>query len=173
MRNTHTHTHTHRMSNVPEESGLREQIKHAIKRMKQEEATKHTENIVTGKGEEAEEAAHTNTPETTFLLVMQTKHQRELLNKYGNMITMMDGVYRTTKYGFPCFFVTVKTSLGIGRVVATVIPQYESEELLYRGTTSVEEVEPKLVPSVLNDRQEQHGVECYWHCPPLMYSPTL
>lgn len=45
----------------------------------------------------------------------------------------MDGVYRTTKYGFPCFFLTVKTSLGMGRVVATVIPQYESEELLVEG----------------------------------------
>ena len=71
------------------------------------------------------------------------------------------------------FFVTVKTSLGIGMVVTTVIPQYESEELLYRGTTSVEEVEPKLVPSIFNDRQEQCGVECYWHCPPCMHSPTL
>ena len=66
-----THTHTHRMSNVPEESDLREQTKEVIMRMKQEEATKHTENIVTGGGEEAEEDTHTNTPETTFLLVMQ------------------------------------------------------------------------------------------------------
>ena len=94
---THTHTHTHRMSNVPEESG-REQIKElkeVIERMKQE-ATKHTENIVTRDGEEAEEDAHTNTPETTFLLVMQTKHQRELLNKYGNVIAVMDSMYCTT-----------------------------------------------------------------------------
>ena len=89
------------MSNVPEESDLREQTKEVIMRMKQEEATKHTENIVTGGGEEAEENTHTNTPETTFLLVMQTKHQCELLSKYGNVITMMDSVYRKTKYGFP------------------------------------------------------------------------
>ena len=134
------------MSNVPEESGLREQIEAAIMRMKQEEATKHTENIVTGEGEEAEEDTHTNTPETTFLLVMQTKHQRELLNKYGNVITMMDSVYCTTKYGFPCFFVTVKTSLGIGRVVATVIPQYESEELLTEGLQVLKKWNPNWSP---------------------------
>jgi len=34
---------------------------------------------------------------------------------------------------FQAFFVTVKTSLVIGRVVATIIPQYESEELLTEG----------------------------------------
>ena len=34
---------------------------------------------------------------------------------------MMDAIYRTTKYGFPCFFLTVKTSLGIGRVVGNII----------------------------------------------------
>ena len=64
---------------------------------------------------------------------MQTQHQQELLAKYGNVVTLMDGVYRTTKYGFPCFFVTVKTSLGMGRVVATIIPQYENEQLLTEG----------------------------------------
>ena len=55
------------------------------------------------------------------------------MKEYGNIITLMDGIYRTTKYGFPCFFLTVKTSLGLGRVVATIIPQYESEELLAEG----------------------------------------
>ena len=55
--------------------------------------------------------------ESSFLLVMQTKHQQDLLRKYGNIVTLMDGVYRTTKYGFPCFFIVVKTSLGMGRVL--------------------------------------------------------
>lgn len=70
---------------------------------------------------------------STFLLVLQTKFQKELLHKYGNTISMMDGIYRTTKYGFPCFFITVKTSLGMGRVAATIISQDESEELLIEG----------------------------------------
>ena len=45
---------------------------------------------------------------STFLLVLQTSFQQQLLQKYGNLITVMDGIYRTTKYGFPSFFVTVK-----------------------------------------------------------------
>ena len=90
-------------------------------------------NIVTGLGN------HDHIPKSTFLLVLQTKHQRELLQKYGNVITMMDSIYRTTKYGFPCFFVTVKTSLGSGRVVATIIPQYETQELVSEGLRIVKE----------------------------------
>ena len=106
---------------------LQEKIHDAVLQLKESDAERHGDNIITGQGK----AFHA--PKDTFLLVMQTKHQRELLEKYGNVITMMDGIYRTTKYGFPCFFVTVKTSLGIGRVAATIIPQYENEELLSEG----------------------------------------
>ena len=34
--------------------------------------------------------------QSTFLLVIQTKAQKALMNKYGNNITLMDGIYRTT-----------------------------------------------------------------------------
>ena len=73
--------------------------------------------------------------QSTFLLVIHTKAQKELMNKYGNNITLMDGIYRTTKYGFPCIFLTVKTSIGNGMVVATIIPKYENEDLLVEGLT--------------------------------------
>ena len=39
---------------------------------------------------------------STFLLVLQTSFQQQLLHKYGNLITTMDRIYRTTKNGFPC-----------------------------------------------------------------------
>ena len=42
----------------------------------------------------------------------------------------MDRIYRTTKYGFPCIFFTVKTCTGSGIVVVTIIPQYENEDIL-------------------------------------------
>ncbi len=50
--------------------------------------------------------------------------------KYRNNITLMDGIYRTTMYGFPCVFLTVKTSIGTGMVVATIIPQHENEDMI-------------------------------------------
>ena len=82
-----------------------------------------------------------------FLLVLQTAFQQQLLQKYGNLVTMMDGIYRTTKYGFPCFFVTVKTSLGIGRVVATIITQDETEALLTEGLKILKQWNPQWSPT--------------------------
>ena len=58
----------------------------------------------------------------------------------------MDGVYRTAKYGFPCFFLVVKTSLGMGRVVGTIIPQQESEDLLAEGLKVIKEWNPAWSP---------------------------
>lgn len=96
---------------------------------------------------EKEKERETSTTKQSFLLVLQTKHQQELLVKYGNVITLMDSVFHTTKYGFPCFFLTVKTSLGMGRVVATVIPQYESEEFLVEGLQILKQWNPNWFPS--------------------------
>jgi len=80
--------------------------------------------------------------ESSFLLVLQTKAQKDLMSKYGNDVTLMDGIYRTTKYGFPCIFLTVKTSIGSGMVVATIIPQYENEALLAEGLTILKQWNP-------------------------------
>ena len=88
----------------------------------------------------------------TFLLVFQTKAQKELMSKYGNNITLMDGIYSTTKYGFPCIYVTLKTSIGTGMVVATIIPQYENEDLLVEGLTILKEWDPLWLPKIHHDR---------------------
>ena len=60
--------------------------------------------------------------------------------------SLMDGIYRTTRYGFPCFFLTVKTSLGLGRVVATIILQYEGEDFLAEGLKILKEWNPHWSP---------------------------
>ena len=97
----------------------------------------------TMKNELAEEVSY---EDDSFLLVMQTQHQQTLLRKYGNVVTLMDGVYRTTKYGFPYFFLVVKTSLGMGRVVGTIIPQQENENLLAEGIKVIKEWNPDWSP---------------------------
>ena len=82
-----------------------------------------------------------------FLLVLQTARQRELLVKYGNTVTLMDAIYKTCKYNFPCFFLTVKTSVGIGQVVATIIPEFENEEMLSQGLQILKSWAPTWNPS--------------------------
>ena len=75
--------------------------------------------------------------EESFLLVYQTKLQSDWLQKFGNTITCMDAVYKTLRYGFPCFFLVIKTSIGIGRVVGPIIPQFETEELIAEGLSVI------------------------------------
>ena len=66
----------------------------------------------------------------SFLSVLQAKQQSEWLQQYGNTITCMDATYETLWYGFPW---VVKTALGIGHVVVTIIPQYEIEGFIQEG----------------------------------------
>lgn len=122
---------------------LRQEIGDAIERLNELPVNAMVPNAITG---ETEDDMSELNSKSTFLLVMQTKHQQELLNKYGNTITMMDAVYRTTKYGFPCFFLTVKTSLGMGRVVGTIILQCENEELLTDGLHMLKQWNPSWCP---------------------------
>ena len=68
------------------------------------------------------------------------------MNTYGNNITLMDGIYRTTKYGFPCIFLTVRTSIGTGMVVATIIPQFENEDMIAEGLTILKQWNPGWLP---------------------------
>ena len=82
-----------------------------------------------------------------FLLVIQTAQQRDLLLKYGNTVTLMDAIYKACKYNFPCFFLTVKTSVGIGQVVATINVEFETEEMVSRGLQIVKTWNPTWNPS--------------------------
>ena len=92
----------------------------------------------------------------SFLLVLQTPKQQQWLIKYGNTITCMDAIYKTTKYGFPCFFLVVKTSLGIGRVAATIIPQYETTEMIKEGLQILKLWNPQWKPKFfMTDKSSQ------------------
>ena len=94
--------------------------------------------------------------EQSFLLVFQTKQQARWLQQFGNTITCMDATYKTLRYGFPCFFLLVKTALQIGRVVGTIIPQYETEELIQEGLEKLKEWNPGWSPQFsMTDKSAQ------------------
>ena len=82
----------------------------------------------------------------SFILVLQTKQQSKWLQLYGNTITCMDTTYKTLRCGFHCFYFAVKTSLGIGRVVGTIVPQYETEDLIKEGLQKLAEWNPSWSP---------------------------
>lgn len=78
------------------------------------------------------EACSSEVTSQPFLLVIQTPQQQKWLTTYGNVVTCMDAIYKTNRYAFPCFFLVVKTSIGIGRVVGTILPQFETADLILK-----------------------------------------
>ena len=65
----------------------------------------------------------------------------------------MDAIYKTLKYGFPCFFLVAKTAIGKGR---TIIPQYETEELIAEGLTVISSWNPGWCPDFfMTDKSAQ------------------
>ena len=65
--------------------------------------------------------------EQTMLYVHQEKWQRELLQKYGKTIGMIDATYKTTRYDLALFFICVRINVGY-MVVAEFITQSETAE---------------------------------------------
>ena len=65
--------------------------------------------------------------EQTMLYVHQEKWQRELLQKYGETIGMIDPTYKTTRYDLALFFICVQTNVGY-MAVAEFITQSETAE---------------------------------------------
>ena len=50
--------------------------------------------------------------EKPILYVHQDQWQKDLLIRYGNLLTLMDATYKTTKYSVPLFFLCVKTNVS-------------------------------------------------------------
>ena len=46
----------------------------------------------------------------TLLWVHQEPWQQQLMLKYGNIISLMDATYKTTRYDLPLFFISVHTN---------------------------------------------------------------
>ena len=67
--------------------------------------------------------------EQTLLYVHQEPWQKELLKRYGNIITLMDATYKTTKYELPLFFIAVKTNVGYSPVADFVVQSETTDQI--------------------------------------------
>jgi hypothetical protein len=63
-----------------------------------------------------------------LLFCYQSKEQRRLLARYGNMC-LLDATYRTTRYALPLFFLCVKTNVCYQVVGLFVIQQEDIESI--------------------------------------------
>ena len=87
-----------------------------------------------------------NGNDKTVLYINQEEWQKELLLKYGNVITMMDATYKTTKYSIPLFFLCVKTNVNY-TVVAEFIIQSETTEMIFEALSVIKSWNPAWSPN--------------------------
>ena len=80
-----------------------------------------------------------------LLWVHQQQWQKEVLARYGNIISLIDATYRTMKYELPLFFVCVRTNVGYS-VVAQFIAQSESIECIAEALNILKEWNPNWSP---------------------------
>ena len=70
---------------------------------------------------EIKQEEHTN----NLLVVHQAQWQRQILEKYGSDICLLDATYKTSRYALPVFFMCVKTNVDYC-VVASFVTQQEN-----------------------------------------------
>ena len=58
--------------------------------------------------------------------------------------------------GFHVFFLVVKTSLGVGWVAATIIPQYETTEMIKEGLEILKSWNPQWKPKFFITNKSSH-----------------
>ncbi len=82
----------------------------------------------------------------TLLIVHQDKWQKQLLQRYGNTMSMLDAMYKTTKYELALFFLCVRTNVGYS-VVAEFVIQEESAEKIAEALGIIKKWNPSWNPS--------------------------
>lgn len=80
----------------------------------------------------------------TFLLIHQTKEQKELLKKYGNM-TLLDATYKTSKYALPLFLVVVRTNVSY-MPIAEFLVERESTACITEALQILKQWNPQWEP---------------------------
>ena len=90
---------------------------------------------------------HTTDTETKeFLYVHQTAWQKQMLNKYGNHLFLLDATYKTSRYSLPLFFLCVKTNVNY-QIVGSFIIQRETQISIFEALQILSSWNPGWIPS--------------------------
>ncbi|KAJ8272506.1 hypothetical protein GJAV_G00089940 [Gymnothorax javanicus] len=84
-------------------------------------------------------------PTKGLLFVHQTMWQRQLLNRYGNELCLLDATYCTTKYSLPLYFLVVKTNVDY-KVVASFVTQSEKADAIKEALAVIKRWNPEWQP---------------------------
>ena len=80
-----------------------------------------------------------------MMFVYQSKELKNMYERYGNHMILLDATYKTTKYALPLFFVVVQTNVNF-QVCCVIVLQEESSEMITKALTTFKEWNPIVSP---------------------------
>ena len=70
---------------------------------------------------------------------------KNMYERYGNHMILLDATYKTTKYALPLFFVVVQTNVNF-QVCCVIVLQEESTEMIAKALKIIKEWNPMVSP---------------------------
>ena len=80
-----------------------------------------------------------------MMFVYQSKEMKNLYERYGNHMILLDATYKTTKHALPLLFVGVPTNVSF-QVCCVIVLQEESTEMIIKALKIFKEWNPMVSP---------------------------
>ena len=80
-----------------------------------------------------------------MMFVYQSKEMKNMYERYGNHMILLDAICKTTRYALPLFFVVVQTNVNFQVCCVTVL-QEESTEMITKALKICTEWNPMAFP---------------------------
>jgi len=84
-------------------------------------------------------------PNSDLMFVYQSTEMKRLYRRYGNLMVVVDAVYRGGRYALPVFFVLVRTNVNY-QVVAVIVLQQETQRSLVNALQVIRRWNPDVSP---------------------------
>ena len=112
---------------------------------------------------------------SSCLVIIMTEKQKDMLRKFGS-VTLMDGTYKTTKWGLPLVILTVVNAQGEAYPACFAIVSSETNDTMMELLLHVQQLVPGWKPETFmidKSDAEIHGIKmvfpwavvflCYFH----------
>jgi len=84
-------------------------------------------------------------PNADLMLIYQTTEMKRLYQRYGNLLLVLDAVYRGGRYPLPVFFLSVRTNVNY-QVIAVIVVQQETQRSLVNALQVIRRWNPIITP---------------------------
>jgi hypothetical protein len=79
------------------------------------------------------------------MFIYQSSDMKRLYRRYGNLLIVLDAVYRGGRYPVPLFFLLVRTNVGY-QIVAVFVTQQETAQTIAKALHIIKDWSPDVSP---------------------------